>query len=460
MPDTAIRGGCLVTESGVSQADVAIEDGRIHTIGTDLPGAREEIDARGLHVFPGVIDVHLHFNEPGRTEWEGAATGSRALAAGGGTLFFDMPLNSTPCTVNAREFDRKHAALTAASVADFALWGGLVPGNIPEMAEMAARGVVGFKAFLCDSGLPEFPRADDLTLLDGMREAARLGLPIAVHAESHELTQGLARRMVEQGRSGIRDFLESRPVLAELAAIGRATLLAGEAGAKLHIVHVSSGRGVALAAAARERGVDVSIETCPHYLFFTEEDVERLGAIAKCAPPLRNAREQAALWSELLSGSIDMIASDHSPAPPEMKSGDFWKAWGGIAGVQSTLAVLLDRGYHSRALPLPRIASLLAANPARRFRIPGKGSLVPGADADLAIVDLARSFQLKPEDLKQRHTTSPYVGVQFRGAVQRTIRRGETIYADGNITARSQGILVRPSNIYESSRPNAQRSSR
>ncbi|MDQ6706258.1 MAG: allantoinase AllB [Acidobacteriota bacterium] len=460
MRDTVIRGGTLIGESGVSQADLAIEAGRIHTIGKDLPGAREEIDARGLHVFPAVIDVHLHFNEPGRTEWEGAATGSRALAAGGGTLFFDMPLNSTPCTVNAREFDRKHSALSAASVTDYAIWGGLVPGSVPEMAEMAARGVVGFKAFLCDSGLPEFPRADDLTLLDGLREAARLGLPIAVHAESHELTQGLTRRMVEQGRSTVRDFLESRPVVAELEAIERATLLAGEAGAKLHIVHVSSGRGVALAAAARERGVDVSIETCPHYLFFTEDDVERLGAIAKCAPPLRDARQQAALWSELLNGSIDIVASDHSPAPPEMKSGDFWQAWGGIAGVQSTLAVLLDQGYRRRAVPLPRIASLLAANPAQRFRIPGKGSLVPGADADLAIVDLSRRFQLKPEDLKQRNAMSPYVGAHFLGAIERTIRRGETIFADGSITAQSRGILVRPSNNYESPRPDTQRSPR
>src|SRR5271170_172597 len=190
--------------------DIAIEDGKIIAIGPDLPGAREEIDACGLHVFPGLIDVHLHFNEPGRTEWEGAATGSCALAAGGGTLFFDMPLNSTPCTVNADAFDRKHAALAESSITDFALWGGLIPGNVPEMAELAARGVVGFKAFLCDSGLPEFPRADDLTLFEGLREAARLGLPVAVHAESQELTQG--------DRSSVKAFLASRPVIAELEA--------------------------------------------------------------------------------------------------------------------------------------------------------------------------------------------------------------------------------------------------
>jgi allantoinase len=444
MPDVVIRGATLVME-GLPQADIAIDDGQIQAMGPDLPGAKEEIDARGLHVFPGIIDVHLHFNEPGRTEWEGAATGSRALAAGGGTLYFDMPLNSTPCTTNAREFDRKFAALSAASITDFALWGGLVPGNIPEMAELASRGVVGFKAFMCDSGLPEFARADDLTLLEGLREAARLGLPVAVHAESDELTQALRRRMLAEGKTGIKDFLASRPVIAELEAIQRATLLAGEAGAKLHIVHVSSGRGVVAAAQARARGVDVSIETCPHYLYFTEEDVERLGAIAKCAPPLREKREQDGLWTELLIGAVDMVASDHSPAPPEMKSGDFNDGWGGIAGVQSTLAVLLDRGHHARGLSFERIGSLLAGQPACRFRIANKGRLVPGADADLAIVDISRSFDLSVEDLMQRHHLSPYIGKRFRGAVERTIRRGETIFNKGQITARSRGALVRPS---------------
>ncbi len=425
MPDLVVRGDAI---------DVAIEDGKIVAIGPELPGAAEEIDARGLHVLPGLIDVHLHFNEPGRTEWEGAATGSRALAAGGGTLFFDMPLNSTPCTVNAEAFDQKRAALEKSSITDFALWGGLIPGNVSAMAELADRGVVGFKAFLCDSGLPEFPRADDLTLFEGLREASRLGLPVAVHAESQELTQ----RVRSQDDGSVRAFLSSRPVIAELEAIQRATLLAREAGAKLHIVHVSSGRGVALAAEARAQGTDVSIETCPHYLFFTEEDVERLGAVAKCAPPLRAASEQAALWTQVLAGVVDIVASDHSPAPPEMKAGDFGKAWGGIAGVQSTLAVLLNR------VPLERISSLVASEPARRFRIPAKGSIAIGMDADLVLVDLSRSIQLRPEHLKQRHASSPYVGSSFRGRVVRTIRRGENIFASGEITARSKGKFVRP----------------
>ena len=435
MPDLVLRGHAQ---------DIAIEDGKIAAIGPELAGAREEIDARGLHIFPGLIDVHLHFNEPGRTEWEGAATGSRALAAGGGTLFFDMPLNSTPCTVNAHAFDQKRAALEASSIADFGLWGGLIPGNVGDMAELAGRGVVGFKAFLCDSGLREFPRADDLTLFEGLREAARLGLPVAVHAENQEITQGLAQRVAPQDRGSVRAFLASRPVVAELEAIQRATLFAREAGAKLHIVHVSSGRGVALAAEARAQGANVSIETCPHYLFFTEEDVERLGAIAKCAPPLRNQGDQDSLWEQLIAGTVDMIASDHSPAPPEMKTGDFGRAWGGIAGVQSTLAMLLDRGHHCRHLPLDRISSLVAAAPARRFQIPSKGVIEVGMDADLTLVDVSRSFLLQPEGLKQRHALSPYIGSTFRGCIVRTIRRGETIFASGEIVARTGGKFVRP----------------
>ena len=442
MNDVVIRAGTLVTPSGLHRADLAIDDGTISEVSVDAPGGKEEIDAAGLLVFPGVIDVHLHFNEPGRTEWEGAATGSRAFAAGGGTLFFDMPLNSAPCTVNPEAFDRKRAALEASSITDFALWGGLIPGSVSQMAAMAARGVVGFKAFMCDSGLPEFPRVDDLTLLDGLREAARLALPVAVHAESEELTRGLRERITSRT---VRAFLDSRPVVAELEAIQRALLIATEAGASLHIVHVSCGRGVRLAAEARARGTDVSVETCPHYLFFTEEDVERLGPIAKCAPPLRAASDQHELWDELEHGHVQIVASDHSPAPPAMKSGDFFEAWGGIGGVQSTLPVLLEAGHHGRELPLERICTLVAAEPARRFRVHGKGSLEPGMDADLVLVDLNRRTTLAANALHQRHAVTPYLGHSFRGVVRRTIRRGITIYNDGRVTGTSGGRLIRPS---------------
>jgi allantoinase len=234
-----------------------------------------------------------------------------------------------------------------------------------------------------------------------------------------------------QGR-GVRDFLESRPVAAETEAIARALELARETGASLHIVHISTGRGVSLAADARANGVDVSIETCPHYLWFTEADVERLGTIAKCAPPLRAADHHQALWDALVAGHVDIVASDHSPTEPSMKAGDFVSAWGGIAGVQSTLPVVLDRGYHNRRLPLERIADLVSATPARRFRIARKGTIARGNDADLVLIDAEASFTLEQDHLQQRHKTSPYVGGTFQGVVRATLRRGETIFTDRN----------------------------
>lgn len=424
MPDLILRG---------LQTDIAVEDGRITAIGPDLPAGRHEIDARNLAILPGVIDVHVHFNEPGRTEWEGAATGSRAFAAAGGTLFFDMPLNSSPCTVNPEAFDEKHAALAKSSVTDFALWGGIVPGNRDHLAGLAARGVIGFKAFLSDSGLAEFPRSDDLTLYEGMREAGRLNLPVAVHAESEEITRGLATRFLAAGRCGVRDYLDSRPVIAEVEAIERAALIAKEAGAKLHIVHVSSGRGVAAALEARARGADVSIETCPHYLTFTGEDMERIGAAAKCAPPLRDATEQQHLWDRVHDGSIDIIGSDHSPAPADMKRGDnFFRIWGGIAGIHATLPSLLER------VPLERVSELLAANPARRFRISRKGRIAAGCDADFALIDMHQTWVMERETLLQRHPISPYIGRKFKGRVVKTILRGQII------SQNTRGQLVKP----------------
>jgi allantoinase len=445
MFDLVIRGGSAVIGASVEPLDIAVEDGRICELGPQLPGGREELDARGLTVFPGLIDVHLHFNEPGRVEWEGAATGSRALAAGGGTLFFDMPLNSSPCTVDAAAFDAKRTALEQSSVTDFGLWGGIIPGNRDQMEELAEHGVVGFKAFLCNSGLPEFPRADDLTLYEGMRVAAAHGLPVSVHAESEEIVSGLTGRIREAGGSDIRGFLASRPVLAEVEAIQRAALLAREASAWLHIVHISSGRGVAAALEARARGTNLTIETCPHYLFFTEEDMVRLGAAAKCAPPLRPVAEADALWQHVLDGDVDMIASDHSPSSPDLKcDADFFRVWGGIAGVQSRLSVLLEAGHHQRGLTLPAIAQLAAETPARRFRIRGKGEIAAGCDADLTLVDLPRVSTLAQSDLHQRHPLTPYAGCTFRGTVRQTLLRGRTIFRDGQIVGGPPGRFVRP----------------
>lgn len=444
MHDLVIRGGRVVTDSGVIESGIAIDGELISEVGPDPGPGRREMDASGLHVFPGLVDLHVHFNEPGRTEWEGAATGSRAFAAGGGTLFGDMPLNSTPCTTTCAAFDLKSAALHARSITDFALWGGMVPGNRGELAEMAAKGALGFKAFLCDSGLPEFPRADDLTLYHGLQEAASCGLPVAVHAESEEITRGLVSRMMQAGRHDIRSFLESRPVIAEVEAIARAALLAREAGAKLHIVHISSGSGVAEALEQRARGTDLSIETCPHYLFFTEDDLLRIGAIAKCAPPLRSAEERELLWTRTLDGAVEIIGSDHSPCPPEMKNREnFFEIWGGIAGIQSTLAVMIEEGHHLRGLSLASIARKLATRPAERFGMLRKGRIDKGFHADLALVDVGAEATVLAESLEQRHPLSPYAGIHLRGKVKQTIRRGEQIWGDG-ASNKTRGTLVRP----------------
>ncbi len=448
--DLAIRGGTVVAPDGVRRADVGVAGGRIVAVAPELDGsAREEIDAAGLHVLPGAVDAHVHFNDPGRADTEGFETGTQAAAAGGTTTVVDMPLNARPPTIDARAFDAKVAAAGGRAHVDFALWGGLVPGNADRMEELAARGVVGFKAFMADTATPEFAMADDLTLYEGMRVAATVGLPVAVHAESEAITSALAARARREGRTGVRDYLASRPAIAEVEAIGRALLLAEETGCALHVVHVSTGRGVALVAEARARGVDATCETCPHYLVFDEDDAERLGAPAKCAPPLRPAAERDALWAGL--DGVAFVASDHSPSLPETKQGeDFFAIWGGIIGCQALLAVLLDAGHHEHGLPLERVAALTASEPAARFRLPGKGRIEPGADADLALADLPGETALTRETLRHRHPHSPWAGRTLRGRIVRTLVRGATVAADGRIVAPAGGRLVTPTPTEES----------
>lgn len=448
MYDLLIRGAQVVREGGAQQADLGIEGGRLVDVAPELGGpARAELDARGLHAFPGGVDVHVHFNEPGRTEWEGLSTGSRALVAGGGTTFADMPLNSSPPVLDAATFAAKREAAGREAYADFALWGGLTPRNLDRLPELAAAGAVGFKAFMSHSGLEEFESPDDYTLYEGMRSARELGLIVALHAESDAITRGLSRRIQAEGGRGVADYLRSRPAIAEIEAVNRALLLAEETGARLHLVHLSTGRAVALAAEARARGVDVSAETCPHYLLFTGEDMERLGAVLKCAPPLRAAGEVDALWAALRDSHIDTIGSDHSPATLDLKErGNFFEVWGGIGGVQSTLAALLTEGP-GRGLTLPRIAALLSGHPAARFGLTGKGRLDPGFEADLALVDLDAEWVHTREDLHTRWRYSPYLGRTFRGRVVRTLLRGQTVYEEGRFPHPPRGRFLRPAPI-------------
>jgi allantoinase len=441
--DVLVRGGQVVGSHDVRAANVVVDRGIIVDVTTEAPPAKQEIDATGLHVFPGVIDPHVHFNEPGRVDWEGVATGSSALAAGGGTTYFDMPLNSHPPVLDGATFDAKVAASTGKAYADFALWGGLTPVNLDKLDELADRGVIGFKAFMSNSGIEEFGRADDLTLYRGMKVAANRGLIVAVHAESEEMTSRLAAEAVAAGKTTARDFALARPIVAEVEAIMRAILLAEETGCRLHIVHVSNCRGVELVhRSAARKEADVTCETCAHYLTFTVDDLERIGPAAKCAPPLRSAAEVNELWQDVADGKIAFVSSDHSPAPASMKTGPFWQAWGGIGGVQSTLPVLLSRRPQ---LPLPQIANLISGTVAERFGMKSKGQVKVGSDADLALVDLRACYELKRDDLLDRHKLSPYVGRTFHGRVRRTILRGQTTFADGKIVGAPTGRLLKPS---------------
>lgn len=430
--------------SGATESDVGINDGVVAAVEPGIEGgAGVEIDASGMHVFPGLIDAHVHFSEPGRTHWEGFETGTRALAAGGATTVFDMPLNAYPPTVDGKSFDLKREAGERSALVDFALWGAIQPDNLNRMEELAERGAVGFKAFMTPA-TEDFKNVDDMELYEGMAEAARLRLPVAVHAESPQITGRLTRRSLSELRLSARDYTESRPAIAELEAISRAILFAEDTGCTLHIVHVTIGRGVDLVAEARERGVDVSCETCAHYLMLTQDDLEELGAIAKCAPPLRPAEEREALWERILDGRVPMVTSDHSPCPPDMKAGnDFHRAWGGISGGQSTFNVLLTEG-EKRGLQLPTLASITAGAVARRFGISSKGRIEVGADADLALVGLDHSGVLENEDLLYRHKFSPYVGRELKGRVVHTLLRGTPVFSDGKVVAEPAGRLVRP----------------
>ena len=444
--DLIIRGGGVVTPAGVIVADVAVDDGRITAVGADLSlSGAEEVDASGLHVVPGGVDSHVHFNDPGRTEWETIGDGSAALAAGGYTAFVDMPLNSRPVTVDVDAFDAKVEAATAASLVDFGLWGGLVPGNLDRLEALAERGAVGFKAFMCPSGIDDFPAADDHTLREGMRRIARLDSILLLHAENAAIVEGLAREAMAEGRTGALDFIRSRPALAELEAITRAIFFAADAGCRIHIVHVSTAAGVHMIREAHARGVDVTGETCPHYLLYTEDDIKSLGGAGKCAPPLRTAEDRSELWAALMDGALPMVVSDHSPSTKDLKlGGDFFKLWGGISGCQSTRQLLLA-GLHGQSLDLITLVAVTATNVARRFRLTHKGEVAVGFDADLWLVDLGSESVVRAEDLLYRNRFSAHEGHPIRGGTVRTLVRGQTVFADGRPSATRSGRLLTPS---------------
>lgn len=438
MYDLIIKNGKIVTVDSVIEGDIAIKDGKIEEISTDKPleGTSDKvIDAQGLHVLPGLIDTHVHFNEPGRTEWEGIATGSRSLAAGGVTTFFDMPLNSTPPTINKVNLDLKKACGDEKSVVNPMYWGGLVPENIKDLKDLHENGVIGFKGFMSPSGIADFSNIDDESIFKGMKEIASFGGILAVHAESTVICGQLAEEKQSQGKTTARDFVESRPIISEIEAVRRVISYAEATGCKLHIVHASSRKVVEIITAAKERGVDITVETCPHYLSLTVKDLEEKGALAKCAPPLRDEEEVEGLWAAIANDEINVIGSDHSPAPGSMKviTDNFFEGWGGISGAQSTLNIMLTEGYFKRDIPLEKIVALTSTNPAKIFGLKNKGTIKKGYDADITIVNLDESFELQAEDLFYRHKHSPYIGKTFKGKVKTTLVNGEVVFDNGKI---------------------------
>jgi allantoinase len=444
--DLLFRDAKLVSADGITTADVGVIGEKVAAVGVNLgASAKQVVDAAGAYLFPGIIDAHIHFNEPGREHWEGISSGSRALAAGGGTVFFDMPLNASPPTLDRESFDQKRTLAEQKSVLDFGLWGGLTPVNLDYMDELAESGVIGFKAFMSESGTSDFQRADAATLKQGMKTAAKWKLPVGVHAEDNGMIESLVREKRAAGGKHWRDYLGSRPIAAELGAIRLALELAGETGCALHVVHVSCPEGIDLISQGKRQGVNVTAETCPHYLLLKDEDLETVGAPAKCAPPLRTASTQEGLWERWLAGQIDTLGSDHSPAPPDMKiSPDFFEIWGGIAGCQHAFPLLVaeaeKRAKDSGLWQFVRATSL---DVARRFGIDSrKGKIALGYDADLVLVNLGANETVG--DLLYRHPVTPYLGWCLSAVVNQLWVRGRQVYADGRISETTRGTFLRP----------------
>jgi len=422
------NGRVLLPHRGFVIADVRIARGVIVEVGTGLlADDPDAFDAAGAWVLPAAVDAHVHFNEPGRTHWEGFESGSRALAAGGCAAFIDMPLNSTPAATNPEAFCNKRAAGEHAACIDFALWGGIIPGNLHHLPSLAELGAVGFKAFFVDSGVPDFPAADPATLVAAMRVASQLGLPVAVHAEDPKVIASATASALADGRRDASAFLASRPKEAEIEAVRTALDAAGETGCALHVVHAGCPEVVELVSRARDLGTDATVEVCYHHALLDFRAAERQGAAAKCAPPLRSEMDRSALFKAILDGQADTIGSDHSPAPPEMKSGtDFFAAWGGIAGCQHGLLLLASAALGSAGdAGLAAVWHAASERPARRFGLSKhKGSIAIGADADLVVLTRCEPRQITAAELLYRHAISAYLGMPIDLRVDALIRAG------------------------------------
>ena len=428
--DFILKGGTVVEPHQVTLSDIAVKDGKIVQIATEiLADGIPTVELDGKVVLPGAIDAHVHFNEPGNVEWEGIETGSRMLAAGGATLYFDMPLNSNPPTIDVPSLELKEQLSIEKSVIDYRFWGGLVPENIQELESLAERGVIGFKAFISNSGFEPFKSVDNLALLNGMKEISRLGKILALHAESDEMTGLLASRKIADGQLEPKDYCESRPIIAEVEAVQRSLAYAEITGCALHFVHISSPEAVRIIDDAKTRGLNVTLETCAHYLLFNDEAFEEHGVFAKCAPPLRAPSVQKEMIELVAEGKIDFITSDHSPCSPELKDlskRNFFEAWGGINGGQFTLLAALEV-VKEKGLPLTEVAKLTAEAPASRFGIEGKGRIEVGYDADFAIVEKV-PFLVTKDKIFAKHKDSVYENHEFPYKIVATYCKGKLVF--------------------------------
>lgn len=445
--DLIIRSQRIVLPAKIGPASVHIRGGRIAAVGdwNDALVNVPLIDVGDAVVMPGLVDAHVHVNEPGRTEWEGYRTATRAAAAGGVTTLVDMPLNSIPPTTTLEGFKEKLAAAQDQCCIDIAFWGGVVPGNTRELNPLLDAGVRGFKCFLVHSGVDEFPNVTEADLRETMPELARLGAVLLVHAELPGPIDKAVSAAAGSDPKDYKTFLFSRPRESENKAIELMVKLCRETEARVHIVHHSSSDALPMLRAARREGLPITVETCPHYLTFAAEDIPDGATHYKCCPPVRERENREKLWKALSDGVIDMVVSDHSPCTPALKlqeTGDFLEAWGGIAALQFSLPVMWTN-LKARGFRLSDLSRLMSHAPAKLAGLDDrKGKLAVGYDADIVIWDPEKEFTITPEMIQFRHKITPYIGMKLSGVVEATYLRGQRVYEKGVFGDTASGKLL------------------
>lgn len=434
----------VVTPEGVRPAAVLIDDERIREVvpPDQVPNGIEIRECGNLAILPGLVDSHVHINEPGRTEWEGFETATRAAAAGGYTLLVDMPLNCLPPTATVEALEQKRKAASGRCWVDWLAWGGVVSDNQSHIEALADAGVAGFKCFLIHPGIDGFTMVTKEELRAALPHVVRTGLPLLVHAELAGPIDAVSEQLSSSDWNKYQTYLQSRPDEAELAAIELLLSLCCEYRFRLHIVHLSSAKALPMLRAARAEGLPISVESCPHFLHLTAETISDGATLFKCAPPIRGAENREKLWRGLREGTIDLVATDHSPCPPDMKrlgEGNFRTAWGGIASLSLALPIMYT-GACARGFGLTEIARWMAEGPAKLAGFHHrKGRIAAGYDADLVVFDTDAEFVATADDLHYRHRVSPYLGEKLKGRVKETYLRGTLVYSDGQFTGKPRG---------------------